>query len=256
MSTSALLSREAGHAHEAGGRLLVTVRRPNSAGIGRYFPLGFLSHTDDLYRFSYLRSAVQDSDFRPIFGFGQTDRVYESHDLFPIFGERIMSARRPERPAYLRSLNLDDDSEPWEILGRSGGRRTGDTIEVIPEPVVAADGSFAATFLVHGIRHRDERNQAQISALRQGDRLILEEDPTNEANCLAVKVLNGQRVHLGFVPDPLAEFVCRALPSDPEMFVVQANGPETPPHLRLLVRLEGSLPAGERAFQGTDWETF
>lgn len=207
----------------------------------------------DRYSFSYLESAVADPEFRPLFGFRRTDLVYESDSLFPLFGERIMSAKRPERPAY--TLHLDDQSEPWEILGRSGGRRTGDTIEVIPEPIVAADGSFTATFLVHGVRYRSEQSQARISQLHSGDRLSVERGPDNVASSFPVKVMCDQALHLGFVPEPLAEFVCRALPKDPALSVVQANGPEAPPHLRLLVRLSGRLQPGERAFTGAHWET-
>lgn len=255
MDASATLSREPAPADDFVDRLLVTVRRPAPDGVGSYFPVGFLSHDGEHYLFSYLRSALADPDFRPLFGFSHTDRVYESDSLFPLFGERIMSAKRPERSAYLHTLHLDEDSEPWEILGRSGGRRAGDTIEVIPEPVVAVDGSFTAAFLVHGIRYRSEQSQAKISELHAGDQLTLERDPDNETSSFAVKVMRDQVLHLGFVPEPLAEFVCRTLPHAPELSVVQANGPDTPPHLRLLVRLTGKLQPGEHAFDGSHWQT-
>lgn len=255
MATSSILTPETESDHDVADRLLVTIRRVTPEGVGSYMPVGFLSHLSGKYTFAYLRAAVAESDFRPLFGFRRTDRPYVSDALFPLFGERIMSAKRPERPAYLRTLHLDEHSEPWEILGRSGGRRAGDTIEVIPEPVVAADGSFVATFLVHGIRYRSEESQARIARLRTGDRLTVERDPANVASAFAVKVLCDEDLHLGFVPDPLAEFVCRALHGGPTLTVVKANGPETAPHLRLLVRLEGQLPVGERAFPGDRWET-
>ena len=255
MAASTVLFRESTLTHNSADRLLVTIRRATEAGVGSYIPVGFLSHMSDRFSFSYLKSAVADPEFRPLFGFRRTDLVYESDSLFPLFGERIMSAKRPERPDYLRTLHLDDQSEPWEILGRSGGRRIGDTIEVIPEPVVAGDGSFTATFLVHGVRYRSEQSQARITRLRSGEKLSVERDPGNEASSFAVKVMCDQELHLGFVPEPLAEFVCRALPNDPELLVVQANGPDAPPHLRLLVRLSGRLQPGERAFDGPLWET-
>jgi hypothetical protein len=38
--------------------------------------------------------------------------------------------------------------------------------------------------------------------------------------------------------------------------VEHVNGPEAPPHLRLLARLEGRVPPGYEPMSGPGWETY
>jgi hypothetical protein len=54
-----------------------------------------------------------------------------------------------------------------EFLDRSGGRRGGDTIELLAEPTTTVDGTSSCTFLVHGVRYNSEA-EATIDSLRQG----------------------------------------------------------------------------------------
>ncbi|MGB8389377.1 hypothetical protein [Mycobacterium sp.] len=50
------------------------------------------------------------------------------------FAERVISAKRPDRPNYPASLRLQPDAGPWAILSASGGYREGDDVEVISMP--------------------------------------------------------------------------------------------------------------------------
>ncbi|WP_418303096.1 HIRAN domain-containing protein [Nocardioides dokdonensis] len=160
-----------------------------------------------------------------------------------------MNAKRPDRARYLEALDLDEQSEPWEVLVRSGGRRAGDTIEVLPEPVIGPDGATSCVFLVHGVRHCGPQASAEICGLSAGDSLALRWEEDNPVNPRAVLVLNNSGTELGYVPDPLVEYVQTVMTaSEARLSVVRANGPEVGSHLRLLVRLDGFVPVGYQPF--------
>ena len=235
-------------------RLLVTRRFPDN---GLYRPIGFLSSDAGRYTFAYLRKSVEADWFAPLPGLSDSGRKYRSDQLFPIFAERVISARRPDRTEALKALGLAEDAAPFEVLNRSGGQRVGDTIELVPMPWVASDGSFSQLFLVHGVRHRSAEAQARIGQLHPRDRLLLRPDRSNAVNALAVQVADSDGLTLGFVPDPLAEFMQDVLANRRgyNLSVEQANGVDAGYHFRLLVRLEGYAPPGEQPYTGPDWQT-
>ena len=209
---------------------------------------------DHGYRFRYLRRAAEVSAFQPFLGFPDLAAVYESARLFPFFAQRIMSHKRPDFSFYLRQLHLDQDASPWEQMARSEGRRTGDTVQLFPVPVVRLDQSTTCRFLVHGIRHVCA---GRLPPLRPGDALTLMPEPSNPVNPAAVLVCAESGERLGYVPDILLEHVHVVSAEGAfELLVEHVNGPEAPPHLRLLARLEGSAPPGYRPMTGPGWETF
>lgn len=233
-------------------RLLVTEKDT----VGLYRPVGFLdadpTSEGTAYAFAYLRVAVERADFRPLLGFADPSRQFRSEGLFPLFAERIMDPRRPEHPVFLAALGLSDEASPLEVLSRSGGQRAGDGIMLIPVPVVEEAGSASCTFLVHGVRHV-EGGEARISHLRVGDTLSLVSDRDNDVNARALLVTEKSGEPLGWVPDPLLDFV--HLVQGPRITVVRVNGPEVGTRLRLLVRLDGIADPTAQPFTGSDWET-
>jgi hypothetical protein len=250
MSASSIVDEAVGARHRSDmpRRLLVTVRPGEGPDQPHrlYRHVGFLTCLHNGYEFRYVQPA---DGFRPLLGFGDTTRRYFSSEMFPLFAERIMSARRPDRARYLEALDLSEDSEPWEVLMRSGGRRAGDTIEVVPEPAIGADGETSCTFLVHGVRHCGPEAGDAIATLRQGDLLELRWEPTNPVNERAVLVLSGSGVPVGYVPDPLVDYVHTVMDAgEQRLSVVRANGPDVGSHLRLLAHLEGYVPAGYLPF--------
>jgi hypothetical protein len=133
-----------------------------------------------------LRRAMTTPDFRPLLGFREFEHTYLSDEFFPLFQQRVMNPRRSDYERYIRSLNLPFDSTPWEQLARSGGKRTGDTIQLFPEPVVRVDDSSRCCFLVHGVRHIETSYnpsvQQRINDLHKGDSLQLVPEPDNMVN--------------------------------------------------------------------------
>lgn len=216
-------------------RLLVTRQDPSTR---RYAEVGLLTCTGGSYEFSYLRHAVAAPGFRPLLGFSALNRRYRSERLFPLFAQRVMDPRRPDRPRWLSSLGLEGDPEVMEILARSGGRREGDHLELLAVPVVDDDSSTRISFLVHGVRHAGSFDD--IGYLAVGDRLRLVDDLGNPVNARALLVSGADGQRLGWVPDPLVEFVRHVGDrGDVDVRVLRVNPVELGSHQRLLVELSG-----------------
>lgn len=232
-------------------RLLVTVRDPHTRA---YRSLGFLSHVGDRYSFAYLRGELARGDFRPLPGLARAvSGPVWSDTLFPLFAERVISFRRPDRKISLAALGLPFDAAPMEVLARSHGQRVGDTIELLPAPNLGDGETVAFTFLTHGVRHLLETEQDRLASLVPGDRLRLRPDRANEVNPRAQLVTDLGDIRLGWLPDPLIDVV-EAI-EEQRLSVERANGPEVGFHFRLLARLEGRVQSGRWLFTGREWET-
>jgi hypothetical protein len=223
-------------------------------------PVGLLEHGIGYQfrylrsQFRYLRSTEEVAGFLPFVGFPDLRRTYISADLFPLFSKRIMSARRPDFGQFLAQLHLSRNSTPWEQLARSEGRSAGDAVQVFPVPWVAVDGRTTCRFLVHGIRHV---TGGTLPDLAPGQLLTVRDDPQNPVNPQAVQVCTAAGEPLGYVPDLLLEHLREMRATAPVRLTIEhVNGPEAPPHLRLLVRLEGRVPPGYEPMTGPGWETY
>lgn len=238
-------------APETLSRLLVTVRDPDTR---QYVPIGFLHRTLDCYEFSYLESALARDDFRPLPGLTHATKVpMRAADLFPVFAERVVSSRRPDRYASMDALGLPMSAAPFEVLARSHGQRVGDTIELLPAPIAGPGELVSFPFLTHGVRHLAPEEQERIASLSPGDDLRLVRDSGNPVNPQAFLVTDDGEVRLGWVPDPLIA-VFESL-TDRRLTVERANGPEIGFHFRLLVNISGRTHADRRLFDGAEWDT-
>lgn len=212
-------------------RLLVTRRDPHTSA---YAPVGELTHDPQAqtYAFTYRPEVTRGLPGLPL---GETT---VAPDLFPLFGQRIVSPRRADHDEALDLLALDPLAEPFEVLARSGGRSATDTLELTPMP---EPGPLDLRFLVHGVRHLTEAERERIETLHPGQPLALRPEPTNPQDADAVLVTDdGHR--LGYVPRPLLEYVRPAMERHHELTVERVNPPAAGFHMRLLVRLAGHLP--------------
>lgn len=207
-------------------RLLVSRQDPDTR---LYSSVGELRRDGEDYVFVYAKDVTRALPGLPL------GKEHRSHDLFPIFAERVMDPRRPDSPQTLEQLGLGPRAGPFEILAVSGGRRTGDTYELTPLP---EQGDVELPFLVHGVRHLRSEEQAHVDTLAHGQHVNLQHDPENEANKRAVLVTD-RGVRLGYVPDPLLEYVHKIMRRDHAVIVERVNPPEAGFHMRLLVVLAG-----------------
>ncbi|MCT2587465.1 HIRAN domain-containing protein [Actinophytocola gossypii] len=250
MTTTAADSTDAGLAAPVSSRLLVTRRDPETTS---YQPLGFLTFNGHTYTFRYLRKAVIEDGFRALPGLSDATRSHTSDRLFPIFAERVISARRPDREMSMTALGLPVDAAPFEVLQRSGGRRVGDTIEVVPAPTISPDGTVSIDFLVHGVRYQSSEAQERITRLRTGEHLRIVHQVDNPADRRALLVTDQDALPLGYVPKPLLELVHNV--TDSNAVVLRANPPKVGFHFRLLARVTGRMANDHQPFTGPDWET-
>lgn len=223
--------------HVDGAHSFLVTRRDRETG--RYERLGVLTQVQNGWDFRYFREVAERGLLRALPGIPVTGSVVHSEHLFPLFAQRVISPRRPDRSRVLGMLGLDDSATAFEILAHNGGRRFGDTIELIQLPRTSEGGRERMQFLVHGMRHRSAAEQAAVDALAVGDRLLLVAEPDNpvDPEALLVSTVNGSA--LGWVPAPLLPLL--DLGPDVQASVAHVNGSDSPPHQRLLVELRGDL---------------
>jgi len=249
--------------------LAVTWQHPFTRKISA---IGILSlDTDGCYRFEYVKNVLTIEDFQPLIGFPDLFENYQSDHLFPLFAQRVMDPRRPDYVRYVNALGISESSTPWEQLSHSGGRRTGDTLQLLPVPVPADDqpGIWEVKFLVHGMRYIAERkrylNASEVSvtheefeqalqALKPGSHLQLIPEPTNPVNDLAYVVTNSNGLPLGYLPDVFTEDVDQLGVENVSCTAEIVNSLKAPWHMRLVAKLRCKAPEGFHFFSSEAWQ--
>ena len=131
--------------------------------------VGWLRTTDSRFTFTYTIDAELDHDFEPFAAFPDLRGTYDSGELFPFFADRVVSSSQPGYDDLLSALGLDrSDATPVELLARSWGRSSHDTIQIVPEPIEHPDGTMTRLFLVSGVSHVDPDNPERVSKLTRG----------------------------------------------------------------------------------------
>lgn len=201
--------------------------------------VGRLEVHGESYRFRYDEAAADVDGFEPFLAFPELDRTYEAAKLFPFFSNRVLSPRRPDYPVYLERLGLDT-SDPVEILARSGGGRATDTVHLVPEPTLTAEGCIELRFLASGVRHADP-DGTHLSSVAPGDLLTLHDDVGNPVNHRGILLDTTSGEEVGWVPDYLLDTVRNLRESYTVQVIADVvNGPDAPAHLRLLCLLRAS----------------
>ena len=206
--------------------------------------VGCLTATPDEFSFDYLPGATTAPGFRALPGLPDLGRRRVAPVLFLFFADRLMDRRRPEFASYLWALDLPSTATPLDVLSRSQGVTRGDHVTVIEEPAVAADRSTSHVFIVRGVRFAGSV-VGDLERLVPGDVLDVRPDPANPVNPDALKLVSISDDPIGWVPDALVPYVrAVVLQGGGRVTVWQRNDVTTPPHLRLLARVEGRLPIG------------
>ncbi|MDP9333262.1 MAG: hypothetical protein M3Q30_08150 [Actinomycetota bacterium] len=210
--------------------------------------VGSLEFTGHEHVFSYTVEASTHPDFEPFPAFPNFDETYRSEQLFPFFAGRVPEAAKTTYDSVRSALGLSRvEATPIELLARTWGATPHDTLQVVPTPVREGDREIVS-FLVSGVRHADEADSRvgeRVAQLPKGHHLEIKDEPDNPNNPNAI-LIEDSELTLGWVPDYMVDEVhkLRDAGNDVVVAVEQANGPETPWHLRLLCRLEVSSVEG------------
>jgi hypothetical protein len=204
--------------------------------------VGWLRSTTKGFSFQYTAEAHLDADFEPFPAFPDLHASYDAIELFPFFANRLAAAAVDRSLPAALGLE-DDEATPVELLARSWGRSSHDTIQIVPEPTKSSNGMSTRFFLASGVGHADESNpdtvSRRIAGLQRNDPLRLRDEPDNPINPKAI-VLESSGEIVGWVPDYLLDELHKSRDNGNQFSVLveHANGPEIPWHLRLLCRLE------------------
>ena len=226
-----------------------------------WFPIGRLDAHLQLpaYRFRYIRGAKRaqaEAGFPLLMEFPQLEREYWAPALFPMFRNRVINPRRPDREEYLRRLDLASQADPFEILSTSGGYRATDAYEVFPKLLKGPDGSFKCRFFLHGWRHVNELAKQRLAALTIGEDLHLALELTNPETRMAVQIQTKDYHMIGWAPRYLVRDLAMAMverPRDYAANVVQINPQPAPSKQRVLIEMRGKWD-GYEPMEGDDYQ--
>lgn len=167
----------------------------------RNYTVGKLTR-GDFFTFQYYGEAenAEEAGWK-LLGAFPTYREYRSNTMFPVFSSRLPDKKRRDIQNILEKYGLMEYDE-FELLRRSGARLPIDTYEFI-DPISPDDKEVTREFYITGIRYHSACQGSDCGALpgvKVGDILLLEEEPENAYDPMAIRVLTQEQKVLGYVP--------------------------------------------------------
>ncbi|CNB55447.1 HIRAN domain-containing protein [Yersinia enterocolitica] len=207
--------------------------------------VGNLQERNVGYVFNYTKGALSSNNFMPFSGMNDLYGTYVSDELFPLFKNRILSTRRPEYPHFIKWLGLkDEEATPLEVLGRSGGLRSTDQLQVFKKIELDTSNYFEHSFFIHAVNYMSESAKKRMSELSVGEKLQLCVDSQNDYDDFAVCVrVNQPPEIIGYCPRYFAEDIKAMLSTDPRSISlkIEAISDGAPSNYQLLCRLSGQV---------------
>lgn len=167
----------------------------------RNYTVGKLTR-GDFFTFQYYGEAenAEEAGWK-LLGAFPTYQEYRSNTMFPVFSSRLPDKKRRDIQNILEKYGLMEYDE-FELLRRSGARLPIDTYEFI-DPISPDDTEVEREFYITGIRYHSACQGSDCGALpgvKVGDILLLEEEPENAYDPMAIRVLTQEKEVLGYVP--------------------------------------------------------
>ena len=167
----------------------------------RNYTVGKLTR-GDCFTFQYYGEAenAEEAGWK-LLGAFPTYQEYRSNTMFPVFSSRLPDKKRRDIQNILEKYGLMEYDE-FELLRRSGARLPIDTYEFI-DPISPDDKEVTREFYITGIRYHSACQGSDCGALpgvKVGDILLLEEEPENAYDPMAIRVLTQEKDVLGYVP--------------------------------------------------------
>jgi len=176
----------------------------------RNYIVGQLSKNSQ-YEFSYgyeVKEAME-KGFELLISFEDIEKVYKSDTLFPTFSSRLPDRKRRGIEKILAKYDLEEFND-YKLLKRSGARLPIDTLEFIDPILTEHNGEIKRIFYISGVRYYigcDGKDCKEAMNLNVGNRLILKPEPTNLYDKNAVKVLDNENNHVGYLPNYYSESI-------------------------------------------------
>jgi hypothetical protein len=210
-------------------------------------PVARLTHDGKYYHFSYTRGAKNLPDFVPFGRMNELDAEYVSEEIFPLFKNRLLPKSRPEYKDYLNWLGLSGVShDVLEELGRTGGLRATDSLELIPCPEPTSSNQYEVYFFCRGLRHMSADSQARSLALVKGEQLYLTKDIQNVSDGMALILRTEEPVTLvGYVPRYYSAEFSRLIDlvgADAPKVTVEKVNADAPVQYRVLCKFSAPWP--------------
>lgn len=214
-------------------------------------PVGRLTHEQDGYVFVYTHGASQLPGFVPFGRMQNLNDKYVSEKIFPLFSNRLLPKSRPEYSEYLNWLGLTPSShDNLEELGRTGGLRATDNLELIPCPEPTNTNQYEVFFFCRGLRHLPHEAQLRASCLEKGERLYLQKDIQNSFDSFALTLRTDAPVTtVGHVPSYYSEDFSKLitlLEQDKIQVTVERVNQDAPIQYRVLCKLTAPWPSDFR----------
>lgn len=214
--------------------------------------VGRLTRENGRYRFAYTRGALDSPRFTYLGRMRDLHKAYVSESLFPLFSNRLLDSSRPEYPDYVQWLGVAaEETDPMQLLARSGGKRATDQLCLYPHPEPNEKGEIELFFFSHGLRYLDETGRQHIERLKAGDRLQLSREDDNAYDRYALAVQTAEQVKVGYCPRYLNRDLRQAMGVAEVKLTVEKANPEAPLQFRLLCKAVFAPPPGFELF-GTD----
>lgn len=169
------------------------------------------------FEFSYgfeVKEAIKNG-FKLLISFEELDKVYKSDILFPVFASRLPDSKRRGIEKILSKYGLDEYND-YKLLKRSGAKLPIDNLEFI-DPILNLeenDKNIKRIFYLAGPRHYigcNGQDCAKSANLTVNEELKLELEPENKFDSNAIKVLNSNNIHIGYIPRYYCESVINLL---------------------------------------------
>lgn len=139
--------------------------------------------------------------FKPLVSFSNLTKTYQNETLFSVFSSRLPDMKRKDITAILKKYDLPvyDD---YQLLKRSGAKLPIDDLEFI-DPILEDESPIDKKFYVAGPRHYlgcDGEDCEKAVDINIGDSLTLKPEPENEYDSNAIKLVDKNGNHIGYIP--------------------------------------------------------
>lgn len=180
----------------------------------RQYIVGQLSKNGQ-FEFNYgfeVEEAIKQG-FKLLISFEEINKVYKSDILFPAFSSRLPDIKRKGIEKILCKYGLDD-YDAYKLLKRSGAKLPIDNLEFIDPILDESEETIKRIFYLAGPRHYIgcegiDCDKAENLGIESTLQLVLE--PENKFDSNAIRVLNGNSVHIGYVPRFYSESIINLL---------------------------------------------